>query len=472
MACPLLALLLTQPALALSAPFLRAIASVDSPGLRSIPAFASALPAAISSGDLPDSSALWSAGHVSLRPLEAYGQSAANDSVNVTRTSVADLALGMSASTNFIHVEQNLVFILAITNNGPDTASGVLVNNRLPASATLLSVQASQGTFSRAADRVVFNLGDLSAGSRATAAITLKFSAAGAATNIAQVGTVPVDLAPSNRSCSLVLFATNALPTVSPITDRATTVNTPTPQIPFIVSDAETPAANLLLLGSSSNTKLVPDENLVFGGAGGNRTLILVPAPNQIGAAVITVTAVDPDGGETSASFALTVLPASIEALRIERIDRVSQPANIDRVERSEDLFKLYFNVEPGWSCTVDYCDSLLAGAWQTLTNINAMPAPALVEVSDPIVGRPQRFYRLSTQPPVQPAEIRAAPALINLSFTAQPGVSYTIEYTDSLTPASWHTLTNLSPASVESTITVSLEDNNQPQRFYRLRLP
>jgi hypothetical protein len=46
----------------------------------------------------------------------------------------------------------------------------------------------------------------------------------------------------------------------------------------FTISDPETPAANLVLGASSSNTTLIPDANIVFGGEGANRTVTITPA--------------------------------------------------------------------------------------------------------------------------------------------------------------------------------------------------
>src|SRR5439155_205538 len=97
-----------------------------------------------------------------------------------------------------------------------------------------------------------------------------------------------------------------AAPTISDIPDQATTVNTATAAVPFTVNDADTPATSLTLSGSSSNPTLVPNGNIVFGGAGTSRTVTVTPAANQKGTATITVTVSD---GQLSASdsFVLTV---------------------------------------------------------------------------------------------------------------------------------------------------------------------
>ncbi len=98
----------------------------------------------------------------------------------------------------------------------------------------------------------------------------------------------------------------SAPPTISDIPDQATTANTPTPAIPFTIADADTPLNSLVVSGSSSNTTLVPNGNIAFGGSGGSRTVTVTPATNRTGSATITVTVSD---GTNSASdtFVLTV---------------------------------------------------------------------------------------------------------------------------------------------------------------------
>src|SRR5690606_11310687 len=67
----------------------------------------------------------------------------------------------------------------------------------------------------------------------------------------------------------------NTPPTIAPdpIPNQSTTVDTPTAPIAITVGDAETPAGDLVVTASSSNTTLVPVANIVIGGSGANRTL-------------------------------------------------------------------------------------------------------------------------------------------------------------------------------------------------------
>ena len=64
--------------------------------------------------------------------------------------------------------------------------------------------------------------------------------------------------------------------------------------------------ASATLSGSSSNTTLIPNETIVFGGSGLGRTVTVTPAANQFGSSTITVTAAQ-SGESESTQFVVTV---------------------------------------------------------------------------------------------------------------------------------------------------------------------
>ena len=104
----------------------------------------------------------------------------------------------------------------------------------------------------------------------------------------------------------LTVNAVNDAPTISDIANQTTTANTATGPLSFTVGDVETAAGSLTVSGSSNNTTLVPNGNIVFGGSGANRTVTVTPAANQSGTATITVTV--SDGALTASdTFVLTV---------------------------------------------------------------------------------------------------------------------------------------------------------------------
>ncbi len=65
--------------------------------------------------------------------------------------------------------------------------------------------------------------------------------------------------------------------------------DTSTVPLPFQISDASTAPESLIVEGRSSDTNLVPHANIVFGGTGSNRTVVVTPAPNAAGATVISI---------------------------------------------------------------------------------------------------------------------------------------------------------------------------------------
>ena len=100
-------------------------------------------------------------------------------------------------------------------------------------------------------------------------------------------------------------------PSLSDLPDQTIDEDTPTGFIPFTVEDAESAASLLTLSGHSSNTNLVLETDIVFTGTSTNRTVRVTPRPDAYGQAVISVTALDPDGGDTTRSFQLTVRPVN-----------------------------------------------------------------------------------------------------------------------------------------------------------------
>ncbi len=98
----------------------------------------------------------------------------------------------------------------------------------------------------------------------------------------------------------------NTAPTISSISAQSTPMNLATSAIAFTVGDAETAASSLTVSGTSSNTTLVPNANLAFGGSGASRTVTVTPAASQTGTSTLTVT-VNDGTTTTSTTFTLTV---------------------------------------------------------------------------------------------------------------------------------------------------------------------
>jgi hypothetical protein len=109
----------------------------------------------------------------------------------------------------------------------------------------------------------------------------------------------------------ITVTAGNSPPTISDIPDQVTKAGTPAGPVALTVGDLETPVEDLTLTGTSSNTALVPVENIVFGGSGANRTLTITPAAGQTGAATLTIT-VDDGSATASDNLLLRVEPFGV----------------------------------------------------------------------------------------------------------------------------------------------------------------
>ena len=101
----------------------------------------------------------------------------------------------------------------------------------------------------------------------------------------------------------------NNFPTISTVPNQTIRVDTATDPLPFQVGDVETPADLLNVTGVSSNPTLVPNEGIIFGGAGADRNVTIAPNFDAVGTTTITLTVTDGGGKTASSSFVVTVLP-------------------------------------------------------------------------------------------------------------------------------------------------------------------
>jgi hypothetical protein len=107
-----------------------------------------------------------------------------------------------------------------------------------------------------------------------------------------------------------LLVFKNLAPQITSLTNQKTGAGTSSAAAWFGVWDAETAPGSLTLSAVSSNTTLLPDSNIVFGGTGAERTISLTPVANQSGTADITVTVADAQGQTAQTTFQLAVMTA------------------------------------------------------------------------------------------------------------------------------------------------------------------
>lgn len=114
---------------------------------------------------------------------------------------LADLAIAKTVSPDPVSAGKNLTYTLTVTNNGPDEAAGIRVEEAIPADTTLGSVSASQGSCSGTGP-VACSIGTLTKGATATATIVVKPAKAGTTTNTATVSGNPTDTNPANNTAT------------------------------------------------------------------------------------------------------------------------------------------------------------------------------------------------------------------------------------------------------------------------------
>ncbi len=87
--------------------------------------------------------------------------------------------------------------------------------------------------------------------------------------------------------------------------------------LPFVVSDTGLAASNVAMSGASSKTSLVPNGQIVFGGADSNRTVTITANSNVFGAALISIIGTGPCGAtnQTSFNFLVTNFPPQISSI-------------------------------------------------------------------------------------------------------------------------------------------------------------
>jgi hypothetical protein len=132
----------------------------------------------------------------------------------------------------------------------------------------------------------------------------------------AQDGTYSFDLRVNDgtvmvsQTVHLTVREVNRPPIISNVTDQSSNGAALGP-IGFTVGDAETPAANLTVVATSSNAALVPNANILLGGSGASRTVKVTPVAGQSGSTTITLRVTDASGAFATKTFVVTVTPAA-----------------------------------------------------------------------------------------------------------------------------------------------------------------
>jgi uncharacterized repeat protein (TIGR01451 family) len=199
----------------------------------------------------------------------------------------ADLSITKTASPSPVVTGNVLTYTLSVNNNGPNTATNVVVSDPLPGGTTFGSCSSSQGSCSLQGNSVVANLGDIKSPGFASVTIRVIVTAPGNSTitNTAVVSSDTPDTSTANNTVSVTTNVTGvATPTPVP-------TGTPTPGVP------PGPTTDLVLSKTASPATVVSGSTVTFqlgvtNNKGGSATAtgVVVTDPLPVGATFLSCT--------------------------------------------------------------------------------------------------------------------------------------------------------------------------------------
>jgi uncharacterized repeat protein (TIGR01451 family) len=119
----------------------------------------------------------------------------------------ADLVVTKVADQTQVMFGENVTFTVTVANNGPSTATDVVVVDPVPQGLVFVSATPSQGTYDPASG--VWMVGTLPAGASATLQVTPTVATVGTVVNTAEAGALEPDPDPSNNVDSDTVKGTN-----------------------------------------------------------------------------------------------------------------------------------------------------------------------------------------------------------------------------------------------------------------------
>jgi protocadherin Fat 4 len=117
-----------------------------------------------------------------------------------------------------------------------------------------------------------------------------------------------------STSFVVTVAAVDDAPTMDVIAPRTILEDKSTGLVNFTVADVDSAVTDLVVTATSSDTSVVPNGNIVIGGSGAYRTLIITPAANQNGPVTITI-ALSDGTLVTTQTFLVTVQPVDDPAV-------------------------------------------------------------------------------------------------------------------------------------------------------------
>ncbi len=293
----------------------------------------------------------------------------------------ADLAVTASAQPSPAFLGGNITYSVTVRNNGPNSASGVVLVDTLPAGLTIVSVTPSVGSDSVNGLVVTGNFGTLLSGSSDTLTIVATPAAAGTYVDTATATTSSVDPVASNNTATATatVLAVAADLSVGAVAVPSTvllggnisyivTVTNAGPSVAasLVLTDTLPAGATVVSITPGTGTDTVSGNVVTvnFGdlASGGSVTLTIVVMPNAAGSFTDTASAAsatsDPVASNNSASATATV----VKPLADLGVTVLAQPAQ-SNLGGDVTYVVTVANAGPNTASVVSLADMLPGGA-------------------------------------------------------------------------------------------------------------
>lgn len=174
---------------------------------------------------------------------------------------IADLSVSLTNVATGIFTNDTTILGLFVTNAGPNTASGIVVTNRLPSGFGLVSVSPATASASLSGTNLIWNIGTLASGSATQLLATVRPTIAGSFSLSATVSGSVNDTNAANNSVTNSIDVVSFLPADLTVTVLSQKINRQTGLLEMLVqvlNNAATnvPAIRVLATNLPSNTWL------------------------------------------------------------------------------------------------------------------------------------------------------------------------------------------------------------------------
>ncbi len=220
----------------------------------------------------------------------------------------AELSLRLVDAPDPVTVGINVTYTLTITNNGPDTSTGVSLTSTLSPGVALVSVTSTQGSCAGAGTSVTCSLGSINSGSSVTVTIVVRPTAAGVINCVASVSASTPDPNSGNNaaSASTTVNVGNSPPVAA--NDAASTPEDTAIVIDVVANDTDVDGN---LDPTTVTVTITPSQGTIAGINPATGEITYQPDPDFNGTDSFTYRVCDTGGLCDTATVTVTVTPVN-----------------------------------------------------------------------------------------------------------------------------------------------------------------